>query len=152
MSPTPATPPESTPPSLSQVHRSGPGPRATTGALARPEGPLDVKGCIEPGTALALIGANVLAVLGCALLVLTVYGALIAIVGAIANVFLRRRARVLLRASSLRIGPRQFPEIHACATGFARRLGLDETPEMYVVDTSEVNGFALLFGRKKWSC
>jgi Zn-dependent protease with chaperone function len=122
--------------------------RAAGRAPAAPERVVDVSACVEPGTRLALLGANVLAVLGCAVLVVTIYGALIAVAGAIANVFLRRRARALLAASALRIGPRQFPEIHASATGFARRLGLAETPEVFVVDASEVNGFAMRFGRE----
>jgi Zn-dependent protease with chaperone function len=121
---------------------------AAAGALAPSGGPVDVRSCIEPRTGLALAGASVMLVLGLALLVLTVYG--IALVGVLAlvNWFVLRRARVLLSASSLRVGPRQFAEIHACATDFGRRLGLTEVPEIYVVDTSEVNAFALRFGRK----
>ncbi len=111
-------------------------------------GEVDVQSCVERGTGSAVVGASLLAVLGGLFLVLTIYGALIALVAAIAGWFLRRRARVLLRASSLRVGPRQFPEIHACALSFARRLALSEEPELYVVDASEVNGFALRFGRK----
>lgn len=109
---------------------------------------MNVQECVEPGTQLAVVGAWVLGVLGCAFLVLTIYGALIAVAGAIANWFIHRRARVLLKASALRVGPRQFPGIHTSATDYARRLGLAEAPEVYVVDTAEVNGFALRFGRK----
>jgi len=116
--------------------------------FAAEQSTVDVRRCVEPGTGSALLGSSVLAVLGCVFLVLTIYGALIAVAGAVLNWFVRRRARVLLRASSLRVGPRQFPEIHACAAAFARRLSLAEAPEIFVVDASEVNGFALRFGRK----
>ncbi len=128
---------------------AGPAVRAAgVAALAPSGGPVDVKSCVEPRTGLAVAGASAALLLGLAVLVLTIYGIVIAAVMAVANVFVHRRARVLLRASSLRVGPRQFAEIHACATDFARRLELAEVPEIYVVDTSEVNGFALRFGRK----
>ena len=85
-----------------------------------PEGPaVDVRPCVEPGTGLALVVSSTLAVLGCLFLIVTVYGALIAVAGIVANWFIHRRARALLRGSALQIGPRQFPELHACATSFA---------------------------------
>jgi Zn-dependent protease with chaperone function len=89
-------------------------------------------------------------VLGSVFLLGVTYGMVIPFVlfSLVLNGLIHRRARVLLRASSLRVGPRQFPGIHACAADFARRLALAEVPEVYVVDTSEVNGFALRFGRK----
>ena len=111
-------------------------------------GNVDARRCIEKGTAFAWTVSAAVCLLGILFLLFTITGALI--VGALwlAQVLTTRRAQTILRASALRVGPRQFPEIHACAAAFAKRLGLAHVPEMYVVDAAEVNGFALRFGRR----
>jgi Zn-dependent protease with chaperone function len=103
---------------------------------------------VEPGTALWVVVSGILAAAGFVFLLFSVYGAMIAVALAIVNWFAWRRARLILRASALRAGPAQFAPIHACASAYAKRLGLHETPEVYVVDMAEVNGFALRFGKR----
>lgn len=110
--------------------------------------PVDARRCVEPGTAFALVLAGGGAALGMALLILSVSGIGIAAILALAHLVAVRRAMLQLRASALRVGPRQFPQIHACVESFAERLGLAQTPEVHVFDASEVNAFALRFGRK----
>lgn len=59
-----------------------------------------------------------------------------------------RKAKAILRATALRVGPQQLPELHACAETFAQRLGLAQAPELYVLDAGQVNGFALRFKKR----
>ncbi len=118
-------------------------------ALAPPDGPeVDLARCVEPGTRAAVVLTFIGAVIGLAFLAATITGGIIVAVLWLAQIFAARRARILLRASALRVGPRQFPQIHGCSSFFARRLSLAEVPEIYVVDAAEVNGFTLRFGRR----
>lgn len=121
--------------------------RQALSALAGFGPDVDPRAHVEPGTRSALAVAATFAVVLALFLVFTIYGALFALLGAAASWFAARKARVVLRGSALRVGPRQLPQIHACAEQFARRLGLERAPEIYVVDAAEVNGFALRFGR-----
>jgi Zn-dependent protease with chaperone function len=109
---------------------------------------LDPSECIEPRTSLAIaIAATALVVVG-AFLLITIYGIVIALTFFVVEYFARRRARAILKGSALRVGVNQFPELHECVVTFAKRLGIAELPELYVLDASEVNGFALRLGRK----
>lgn len=121
--------------------------RAELAPLGGSGPPIETSHCVEPGTDLAVV----LMLIGLALvwivLLVTIWGFLIGLVMIAAGWLARRRARAVLRGSALRVGPHQFPTLHDCATQFARRLGLAETPELYVVDAGEVNGFALRFGK-----
>jgi Zn-dependent protease with chaperone function len=116
--------------------------------LCAPGDPVDASACVEPRTGVALAISGVLALLGCLLLVLSVYGALIALALTAVEYFAIRRARTILRGSALRVGPSQFPELHTCVESHAQRLSLDELPEVFVIDAAEVNGFALRLGRR----
>jgi Zn-dependent protease with chaperone function len=118
--------------------------------LANPGGApeVDARRCVESGTSLALALSGTFALIGAVFLLTTITGAVIAGVLWLANLLTRRRAWRILRASSLRVGEDQLPEIHACVSAFSQRLGLAEAPEVYVVDAAEVNGFALRFGRR----
>src|SRR6185436_6133569 len=97
---------------------------------------------------LALGISVAVALLTSVLLVVSISGAVIALVFLIVEFFAIRRAQMVLKGSALRVGPTQFTPIHECVTAYARRLSLDETPEVYVIDAGEVNGFALKLGRK----
>lgn len=108
--------------------------------------PVDPRACVEKGTLVALLVSSVLVLLGSIVLVLATYGIILVLV--VGSWIAAQRARLLLRASALRVGPRQLPEIHSCVATLARRLGLSDVPETYVVDRAEVNGFALRFGRR----
>lgn len=103
---------------------------------------LDPTQCIEPGTGRHLSLAICLAVVFAVVLVATIYGVLIAAIGWIGTYLHARRARALTRGSCLRVSEQQFPEVHACAAAFAQRLSMEQQPEIYVVDSAEVNAFA----------
>jgi Zn-dependent protease with chaperone function len=109
---------------------------------------VDAGRCVEPRTGLALAIAATVALAAAALLVLSITGAVIAGVMLLVQYVATRRALTVLRASSLRVGPSQLAPIHECASAFARRLSLPKVPEIYVLDAAEVNGFALLLGRR----
>ncbi len=59
----------------------------------------------------------------------------------------RRKAQAHLRGSGVRVGPSQFPEIHAAATQMAARLGLDKCPDIYIVEDNSQNALALKYGK-----
>ncbi len=133
---------------------------------------VDARQHVEPGTVGALACVLGILLVSAGFLALGLYGAflgqhpgrptaqlgdslsglfsvlMIALVLAVPSYFAVRKAKAILRATALRVGPRQFPEIHACASEYARRLGLSEPPEVYVLDASMVNAFALKFKKR----
>src|SRR5687768_14181947 len=109
---------------------------------------VDLQSCVEPRTKTALVVAIVVAVIASILLLLSITGAVIGLVLVVVDYFAVRRARLILEASSLRVGAKQFPQIHECVSAYAQRLSLTELPEVYVLDAAEVNGFALRLGRR----
>lgn len=62
--------------------------------------------------------------------------------------FRERRARALLNGTAVRVSEQQLPELHSCLVEFSGRLGLKETPALYLVEDNVVNGFAAKIGRK----
>ena len=88
--------------------RSTPPPRSFDGP------PLDPRTCVEKGTFIAVLFSSLVALAGSIALVLVTYGIILVLV--VGSWIAAQRARVLLRASALRIGPRQLPEIHACVS------------------------------------
>ncbi|HTF88144.1 MAG TPA: M48 family metalloprotease [Planctomycetota bacterium] len=109
---------------------------------------IDAKDWIEPRTDLALGISLAVAVIATLFLVVMIYPIVIGAVFLAVEYFTIRRAKTILKGSALRVGPTQFPQIHECAATFAKRLSLEEIPEVYVIDAGEVNGFALRLGRK----
>jgi Zn-dependent protease with chaperone function len=109
---------------------------------------VDARQCIEPGTTSRLALAIGVSLIFAAILVATISGAVIAAVFLLSQYLIARRARALLRGSSLRVSAQQFPHLHACAQSHAQRLSIEELPEIYVVDAAEVNGFAMRLGAR----
>lgn len=56
------------------------------------------------------------------------------------------KARAALRGSALRVGPGQYPKMYAHALELSARLGLQEVPEIFVVDASQANATAVRLG------
>jgi len=140
--------PERAPAASPAASPPGPTPSALR-TLAPIGGPsVDARACVEPGTTRALVFAALVGLALTGFLVLTVTGALVALAVWLVQLAGAKRARTILRASSLRVGPRQLPEIHACVSDYAARLGLAGVPETYVYAAAEMNAFALRFGRK----
>ena len=123
-------------------------PRAALAQTAPHASNLDPRTCIEPGTTSRLLAAWSIFLVFSLLLVFTVWGIPIALISLLSQHLIARRARALLRGSSLRVGEKQFPQLHAAAAAHAQRLSMEELPEIYVVDAAEVNGFALRMGSR----
>jgi Zn-dependent protease with chaperone function len=110
---------------------------------------VDPKAHVEPGTGLALAcGWTLLVVLGL-IAVLTIYIALIVVIGLIVDYFQRKKIMAMLRGSSIAVGPNQFPEIHRCAEQLAGRLGMRHVPEVFIAEGNAINAAAAnVSGRK----
>jgi Zn-dependent protease with chaperone function len=61
---------------------------------------------------------------------------------------MNRKAMALIHGSGIRVSEKQFPEIHACVTGMAQRLGLTRPIEVYVVEEKVVNAATVRYGKK----
>jgi Zn-dependent protease with chaperone function len=69
-------------------------------------------------------------------------------IGAIIGWFQARKVRAYIRGSGVQVSATQLPELHAMVESFSRRLGLSSAPEMYIVEESVQNGFAVKLGKK----
>jgi Zn-dependent protease with chaperone function len=79
----------------------------------------------------------------------TIYLGIILLVGLVVAYFRRQKALAQLKGSAIEINEAQFPEIHACAQTIAQRLGLTETPVIYLVEGNTINAAATrLAGRR----
>jgi Zn-dependent protease with chaperone function len=69
-------------------------------------------------------------------------------IGAIAAFFTAKRVRAYIRGSAVAVSPEQMPELHAVVQEMAQRLGMQETPELYIAEDAVANGFAVKLGKK----
>ncbi len=69
-------------------------------------------------------------------------------IGAITAYFSAKKIRARIRGMGIEVSPRQLPQLHALVAQFSQRLGLAQTPEVYVVEDSLQNGFAVKLGKK----
>jgi Zn-dependent protease with chaperone function len=114
------------------------------------DAPVDATQQVAAGTNRYLVVGYVAVVVGLLVATVASMGAFLGLLlmGAIAAWFQMRRARALIRGSGLAVGPAQLPEVHHVVEQFAKRLGLKETPEVYIVEDSVQNGFAVKIGKK----
>lgn len=68
--------------------------------------------------------------------------------GAIGAWFAAKKARAYIRGSAIQVSSEQMPEIHSVVQEFAHRLGMSETPELYLAEDSVANGIAVKLGKK----
>lgn len=134
--------------------------RSTAAHLERPPGAfpslevsgpgIDPKSCIEPGTGLCVALGYLGVSLGIVALALSTMGiGLIALLFApLINWLNQRKALALIHGSGLQVGPEQFPEIHACVEALWERMGKGECPDVYIIEASVMNAFAVKHGRK----
>ena len=110
---------------------------------------VDVKSCIEPKTGLAVaLGTILLVIFGLVALV-TIYLFVLLLIGIAVDYFRRKKALAHLKGSAIEVNEYQFPEIHSCAQAIAQRLGLPETPAIYLVEGNTINAAATrLAGRQ----
>ena len=95
-----------------------------------------------PLLALALVASVAIYVL----LAISLVGAIY--VGAFAVMFFVMNAAFVahIRGSAVRLGPQQFPDLHRRVAEIARRIGLDEVPDAYLMQAGgALNAFATRF-------
>jgi Zn-dependent protease with chaperone function len=102
---------------------------------------------VASGTTLYLVLGYLLLGFGALVTALVSWGMLIAI-GMIVGWFQARRARAYIRGSGVQVSPAQLPELYSMVESFSRRLGMTETPEVYIVEESIQNGFAVKLGKR----
>jgi len=114
------------------------------------DGPkVDAEAYVEPKTGLAVAVCSIVLGLGILIAVITIWLAIIILIGMLFDYFRQRKALAIIKGSAIEINEAQFPEIHACANAVARRLGLQETPLVYLVEGNTINASAMrLAGRR----
>lgn len=112
---------------------------------------VDPKQHIEPGTSSAKAIAYVFAVIVLIIVALASFGVglLLMPLGLLVEYFNRKKAMALLKGSALEVGPDQLPELYHCAKNFALRLGMKETPAIYVVESNVINASAMRVGSRQ---
>lgn len=110
----------------------------------------DPKTCIEPGTGPAVTLGYFLAGLGVLLLVAVTWGvALIALLfSPLINWINRRKALALIHGSGIKVGPNQFSQIDECAQAIWERIGRGDCPDIYIIEASVINAFAVRYGKR----
>ena len=106
---------------------------------------------VADGTAVwTTVGYAVAGIVVLASVVFTMGTALVVgIVGAVIGYFTHKRVFARLKGSHLQVNQHQLSELFACAQEFSSRLGLSHVPEIYVVESSELNAVAVkVFARK----
>ncbi|HLL53094.1 MAG TPA: M48 family metallopeptidase [Myxococcaceae bacterium] len=105
---------------------------------------------VASGTSLyTMLGYFIVAVVTLVTALTTMGGSLLFIgIGAIVAWFQARKVRALIRGSGIQVSADQLPELHAMVVSFAERLGMANVPEMYIVEESVQNGFAVKVGKK----
>ncbi|KOV84414.1 Zn-dependent protease [Nocardia sp. NRRL S-836] len=76
-----------------------------------------------------------------ALAVLRAVPAVGPIIKAVAAAFSERGERLVQVASSVRVGPKQYPDLHRLRNEVAAAFDLEEAPELYVRHSPEVNAY-----------
>jgi Zn-dependent protease with chaperone function len=110
---------------------------------------------VAPGTGFhSLVGWTFLLIVGPLTIAATLAGTMgLALIGWLVAAILYysriRKARARLIGSSLRVGPGQFPEIHACAEEIALAMGVN-LPEVYITEDNQQNAFAIKKGSQQY--
>ncbi len=103
---------------------------------------VDAKAHIEPKTSLAVGLGWTLVVFFLLISILLPFILAILLLGCLADYLRQRKVMAMLKGSSIEIGPTQFPEIYACAETLSRRLGLEQTPAIYLIEGNVINAAA----------
>lgn len=61
---------------------------------------------------------------------------------------IERKVNGILLGGAVRVGPYQFPEIHQRVLAIAAAMGVDRTPEVFVLESNTQNAFAMKHGKK----
>ena len=68
-------------------------------------------------------------------------GLIALLVSPIISWYIRKKALAMIHGSGVLVTADQLPEIHACATTFKKRLGIDRDVSVYIVEAKVVNAF-----------
>jgi Zn-dependent protease with chaperone function len=122
-----------------------PGPSLSFGGQ-----PVDAAAHVHPGTSWRVMLGWVALLIGAVVIAASTMGVgLVALIlGPIVAYFQAKKARMLIRGSGVHVAPDQLAFLHRMTTEFARRLGMREAPEVYVVESEMANGFAVRLGKK----
>lgn len=106
---------------------------------------------VEKGTSGTVALAYIISVIGVIVGGLLTWGLvwLGLLIAPLADYFNRKKTMALIRGSGIQVGPQQFPEIYNCAAGFAQRLGMNELPEIFIVEGNVINAAAMRVGGRK---
>lgn len=111
---------------------------------------VDPVDCVEPGTGLA-VSLGYAAVCFGALMVAAAtmgIGLIFMAFAPLVNYFNRQKALALIHGSGVKVGPEQFPELNDCVETLWDRLSNGPRPEVYIIEATVMNAFAVRFGRK----
>ncbi len=97
---------------------------------------------IEPGTGSAVMIGRIFLLIAFIISLLVPFLLLAWIIGWVVDYFRRKKALAQLRGSAIEISDQQFPQIHACAQTIAMRLGMTETPLIFLVEGNTLNAAA----------
>ncbi|MCA9076110.1 MAG: M48 family metallopeptidase [Planctomycetaceae bacterium] len=115
------------------------------------EGPeVDPHTCIEPGTGFALTLGYLVAGFGLFVIAASTmgFGLIFLLIAPLVNYFNRKKALALIHGSGIKIGPEQFPELHKCVETLWGRVGNGASPEVYIIEDSVMNAFAVRYGKR----
>jgi Zn-dependent protease with chaperone function len=124
--------------------------RGSLPSFSFPEVPVDASRHVASGTGLYTTIGYLVVVAGALVAAISSMGVALVLmaIGAIVGWFQARKVRALIRGSGVQVSAAQLPELHAVVESFSRRLGLDAPPEVYIVEASVQNGFAVKLGKK----
>jgi Zn-dependent protease with chaperone function len=124
--------------------------QAALPSFSFPQDAVEARRHVAPGTALYTTLGYLVVAIFIIVSVLASAGVFLAIlaIGAIIGWFQARRVRAYIRGSGVQVSATQLPELHAMVESFSRRLGLANVPEVYIVEESVQNGFAVQLGKK----
>jgi Zn-dependent protease with chaperone function len=111
---------------------------------------VDVRRYVAEGTTIRVVTAITVLVFVTLVLALFTWGIslLLSCIGLLVLWLRLNKARAAIRASSLRVGPNQFPKLHEAVVSLSSRMGLRQQPEVYVVDAAQPNAIALRLGTR----
>jgi len=110
---------------------------------------VDLKSCIEPKTGSAMFVGTLLLVLFGLVAILATVIAVVLLIGLLVEYYQRKKALAQLKGSAIEVNEYQFPEIYRSAQTISQRLGLVETPAIYLVQGNTLNAAATrLAGRQ----
>ncbi len=113
--------------------------------------PVDASHHVAEGTSWrAMLGTLLLAAVFLVALVGSMGGILFLLaLGAVTAWLQARRIRAVIQGQAVRIDAAQLPELNGCVESFCARLGLKETPDLYLYEDGALNALALKLAGKQ---